>query len=35
MNKFDLDKIHYKLRALREEGYFVSIVPKEDYFIVE
>jgi len=35
MNKLDLDKIHYKLRELQSEGYFVSIVPKEDYFILE
>lgn len=35
MYKLDLNKMHYKLRALRSEGYFVSIVPKEDYFIVE
>jgi hypothetical protein len=31
----DLDQLHYKLRALRTEGYFVSITPKEDYFIIE
>jgi hypothetical protein len=35
MYKLDLNKMHYKLRALRSEGYFVSIVPKEDYFILE
>lgn len=37
MNKLtcDLDQMHYNLRSLRTEGYFVSISPKEDYFILE
>jgi hypothetical protein len=35
MNKFDLNKIHYKLRSLQSEGYFVSIAPKEEDYILE
>jgi hypothetical protein len=35
MNKFDLDLIHYKLQSLRSEGYFVSISPKEEDYIIE
>jgi hypothetical protein len=35
MNKLNLDQIHYKLLALRAEGYFVSITPKEEDLILE
>lgn len=31
----DLDLINNKLRSLRSEGLFVTIVQKEDYFIIE
>ena len=31
----DLNKIYYSLRSLRSEGYFVSITPHDDDYIVE
>ena len=35
MQTLDLDLTHYKLRALRAEGLFVIITPKEDDLILE
>ena len=31
----DLNKSYYRLRSLRSEGYFVSITPHDDHYIVE
>ena len=31
----DLNKTYYRLRSLRSEGYFVSITPHNDDYIVE
>ena len=33
--KLDINKSYYSLRSLRSEGYFVSIMPHDNHYIVE